>query len=98
MLDLQPLPTHETQWRPSDVTVALNVALDACIVPTADGSGARVDCAHVVVLDNFFGEAERSGLLDFITEPGACQACMPCVMGERVGGWVGGGVERWGWG
>ncbi|KAG2443341.1 hypothetical protein HYH02_009405 [Chlamydomonas schloesseri] len=47
----------------------MHVTLDACIVPDVNGA-ARVDTAHVVVLDNFISEAERSELLDFITEPG----------------------------
>jgi hypothetical protein len=30
----------------------------------------RLDYAHVVVLDNFFGEPERRALLDHLTAPG----------------------------
>jgi hypothetical protein len=42
-LGLQLLRTHPTDWRPdalSGFKVALNVALDGCIVPTADGGRA----------------------------------------------------------
>lgn len=34
------------------------------------GAGARLHYAHVVVLDNFVGEAERGALLDLLTAPG----------------------------
>ncbi|GLI65809.1 hypothetical protein VaNZ11_009432 [Volvox africanus] len=68
-LNLRPIATHATSWRPTDSRVTLNVTFDACIVPDATGA-ARVDKAHLVVLDNFIGEAERTGLLDFITHPG----------------------------
>ena len=34
------------------------------------GPGARLHYAHLVVLDDFVGEAERSALLDFLTAPG----------------------------
>ncbi|PNH11163.1 Ankyrin repeat domain-containing protein [Tetrabaena socialis] len=65
----KPIQTHDTAWQPGSCRVALNVTLDACIVP--DGSGAaRVDTAHLVVLDDFIGEAERAELLEAITEPG----------------------------
>ena len=33
-------------------------------------AGMRLDYAHVVVLDGFFGEAERRDLLDLLTAPG----------------------------
>ncbi len=74
-LDLTPLETHETSWQPSHARLTLNVTLDAMIVPSASGA-ARVDTAHLVVLDDFIGEEERRELLDFITEPGgrACRA------------------------
>ncbi|GIL61332.1 hypothetical protein Vafri_15808 [Volvox africanus] len=68
-LGLRPIATHATTWRPTDSKVTLNVTFDACIVPDTTGT-ARVDKAHLVVLDNFIGEAERTGLLDFITHPG----------------------------
>jgi hypothetical protein len=40
-LGLQPLQTHATAWRPTaehGFRVALNLALDGCIVPTLDGA------------------------------------------------------------
>lgn len=52
------------------VRVTLNVTLDAAIVPSEAEGGARLDTGHLVVLDDFFGEPERCGLLDFITEAG----------------------------
>ncbi len=33
-------------------------------------AGMRLDYAHVVVLDGFFGEPERQALLDHLTAPG----------------------------
>lgn len=65
----EPLGTHETDWDPQACSPTLNIALDACIVPTSTGE-ARLDTAHVVVLDDFFGEAERQELLAFITQQG----------------------------
>lgn len=72
-LELKPLETHDTSWQPSQARVTINVTLDAMIVPGASGA-ARVDTAHLIVLDNFIGEKERKELLDFITEPGG-RAC-----------------------
>lgn len=63
------LATHDSDWAPHACSVTLNVTLDACIVPTSSGE-ARLDTAHVVVLDDFFGEPEREELLSFITQPG----------------------------
>lgn len=68
-LNLQPITTHPTSWRPSSARVTLNISLDACIVPDASGD-ARVDKAHLIVLDDFIGENERMELLDFITRSG----------------------------
>lgn len=47
----------------------MNVRMDARIVPDAR-AGARVDYGHVVVLDDFFDEPIRAGLLDMLTEAG----------------------------
>ncbi|GIL79132.1 hypothetical protein Vretifemale_8519 [Volvox reticuliferus] len=69
VLNLRRIATHPTSWRPTDSRVALNVTLDACIVPDATGA-ARVDKAHLVVIDDFISEGDRIGLLDFITHPG----------------------------
>lgn len=66
----QPLATHATGWNAGLVRVTLNVTLDAAIVPSEAEGGARLDTGHLVVLDDFFGEPERCGLLDFITEAG----------------------------
>ena len=38
--------------------------------PGSGGAGARLHYAHVVVLDDFVGEAERGALLDLLTAPG----------------------------
>ena len=80
MFNLTPVQTHDTAWSPGDATVALNLTLDACIVPTScdPACPARVDCAHLVVLDDFIGESERQELLDFITEPGEPGGTWPC--------------------
>lgn len=71
----QSLKTHPTVWTPEGIKVTLNITLDACIVPLGSG-GARVDFASLVVLDDFFGEDERSSLLEFLTEPGESSTCM----------------------
>eukprot|EP00803_Ostreobium_quekettii_P005945 evm.model.scf_1775.4 EVM.evm.TU.scf_1775.4 scf_1775:24224-27288(+) len=63
------LKTHSTEWTPSDAKVSLNVALESCFLPTADG-GHRVSWGHVVVLDNFIPDAVREKLLGLITMPG----------------------------
>mmetsp|Transcript_898 Transcript_898/g.3267 ORF Transcript_898/g.3267 Transcript_898/m.3267 type:complete len:376 (+) Transcript_898:52-1179(+) len=62
-----PLATHNTEWRPQEARVALNVALDAKIVPSGDS--LRLDFSRLVVLDNFFGETERAGLLRLLFQP-----------------------------
>lgn len=38
--------------------------------PGLSGAGARLHYTHVVVLDDFVGEAERGALLDLLTAPG----------------------------
>ncbi|KAK9804412.1 hypothetical protein WJX72_011538 [[Myrmecia] bisecta] len=69
-LKLRALQTHETGWDPASVKVAINARLDARIVPSAASpDGARLDYAHIVVLDDFFGEDERVALLGFLTAP-----------------------------
>jgi hypothetical protein len=42
-IGLQLLATHDTPWTPQDPAfkISLNLALDGCIVPTADGAHAR---------------------------------------------------------
>lgn len=67
MIDLAPIATHPTDWRLASPPT-LNIALDGCIVPCGDG--ARVDYAHVVVLDDFIDEPIRKQLMDFLTAPG----------------------------
>ena len=47
--------------------VTLNARLDAKLIP--QGMSMRLNYSHVVVMDNFIGEAERLSLLDFMTEP-----------------------------
>ena len=64
---LSPVKTHESTWDPSTAQVTLNARLDARLVP--QGSAMRLDYSHVVVLDDFIGEPERQGLLEFLTQP-----------------------------
>lgn len=74
---LRHLEVHRTCWDPASVRVAMNVRLDARLVPCraggpGQGTGAgslRVDYGHMVVLDDFFGEAERAELLADLTAP-----------------------------
>ena len=64
--------------------------------PGSSGAGARLHYAHVVVLDDFVGEAERGALLDLLTAPGwdhaqvravAARMCLACACGpERPAG------------
>lgn len=72
-MDLTPLllQVQPTTWDPSSVQVAMNQTLEACFVPSCTTPPrSRVDRAHLVVLDNFFGEEERRSLLDFLSGPG----------------------------
>ena len=70
-IEFEFLRTHDTAWTPDQVQVTLNARCDARIVPSpASPQGARVDYAHVVVLDNFFDAAQQTELLDLITVPG----------------------------
>ena len=64
------LQKHQTAWQPGQTRVTANVRCDARIVPSASDKGARVSYSHVVVLDQFFDEPTRSGLLDLLTSPG----------------------------
>ncbi len=73
-----PFPPLETlaespPWDPSTVRIALNLRLDAAFVPRADGSGARVSFGHVVVLDDFFTEAQRHAMLTGIADEAAAE-------------------------
>eukprot|EP01023_Acetabularia_acetabulum_P002205 TRINITY_DN10843_c0_g1_i1.p1 TRINITY_DN10843_c0_g1~~TRINITY_DN10843_c0_g1_i1.p1 ORF type:complete len:320 (-),score=47.34 TRINITY_DN10843_c0_g1_i1:1111-2070(-) len=52
----------------SDVSVTMNLKLDACVVPLSSGEGYRVDEAHLVVLDNFIDHTIRQDILDYITQ------------------------------
>lgn len=71
-VQFQEVATHETDWQPSCVKVALNCTLEAALVPSdASPGGMRLDYGHVVVLDDFVDDATRQELLDFITQPGA---------------------------
>eukprot|EP01025_Chloroclados_australasicus_P060189 TRINITY_DN76_c4_g1_i3.p1 TRINITY_DN76_c4_g1~~TRINITY_DN76_c4_g1_i3.p1 ORF type:complete len:333 (+),score=27.30 TRINITY_DN76_c4_g1_i3:228-1226(+) len=54
----------------SNVDVAMNLKLDACVVPTSNGQDFRIDEAHLVVLDNFVDETMRQDILDYVTEKG----------------------------
>lgn len=64
-LTFTPLEVQPTCWQLTrDPT--LNIAVDGCIVPCE--AGARVDYAHLVVLDDFLDETVRLGLLDFLTQ------------------------------
>lgn len=47
-VELEKVRTTTSSWSPTEVTVPLQVALDACFVPTA--RGLRVDEANLVVV------------------------------------------------
>uniref|UniRef100_A0A061RJK4 Prolyl 4-hydroxylase alpha subunit Fe(2+) 2OG dioxygenase domain-containing protein n=1 Tax=Tetraselmis sp. GSL018 TaxID=582737 RepID=A0A061RJK4_9CHLO len=70
LLRLRLIKRHCTAWDPSKISVALNVAMDATIVEGCSPDGARVSYSHVVVLDNFIGEAERAELFTAVTDYG----------------------------
>lgn len=66
----RPLVGHESVWDPESVRVTLNLCMDGRIVPSkASQGGCRVDYCHMVVLDDFIGEAERAELLEDLTAP-----------------------------
>lgn len=67
---IQPLETlpETPPWDPASVNIAMNLRLDAAFVPRADGDGARVSHSHIVVLDDFFTEAQRVALLAGIAD------------------------------
>eukprot|EP00884_Botryococcus_braunii_P000585 jgi/Botrbrau1/10527/Bobra.7_1s0008.1 len=74
--EFRPIEVHETDWEAASVRVTLNVRMDARFVPcrhaSREGAGnaaLRVDYGHVVVLDDFFGEEERSEILAELTAP-----------------------------
>jgi hypothetical protein len=47
-VELEKVPSLASSWKTDGVKVPLQVALDACFVPTAQG--LRVDEAHLVVI------------------------------------------------
>ncbi|KAK3272238.1 hypothetical protein CYMTET_19455 [Cymbomonas tetramitiformis] len=65
-----PLETVATEWEPDEAQVSLNLMLDGALVTAGGGqtSAENWDCSSLVVLDNFFGEDQRSSLYDLITE------------------------------
>eukprot|EP00051_Salpingoeca_urceolata_P019483 m.285193 g.285193 ORF g.285193 m.285193 type:complete len:372 (-) comp19430_c6_seq14:237-1352(-) len=57
-------------WDASLVRVGLNVRLDGARVPLRDDRvSTRVDKSHLVVLDNFFSEDQRQGLMAILEPP-----------------------------
>eukprot|EP00854_Cymbomonas_tetramitiformis_P006733 gene6733-8056_t len=64
-----PLETVATEWEPDEAQVSLNLMLDGALVTAGGGqtSAENWDCSSLVVLDNFFGEDQRSSLYDLIT-------------------------------
>ena len=84
----QQLHTHATAWDPETVQITVNARLDARIVPSPScQAGARVDYAHVAVLDDFFEESHRVELLDMLTAP-TCdhtQVCLALALVWTVG-------------
>jgi len=64
-LVMRTLATHPTSWLPSSVTVAMNLRMDGCIVPS-ETEGARVSYSYVVALDNFIDDDTRKELKDFL--------------------------------
>lgn len=78
---IQPLETlpETPPWDPTTVNVAMNLRMDAAFVPRADGDGARVAYSHIVVLDDFFTEAQRLAMLEGIADKAAAdgQAAHP---------------------
>jgi hypothetical protein len=66
-LRLTPVRTHPTAFDPSSVKVAMNLRLDACIVPS-EAEGARISYAGVVVLDHFLDDTTRQKLLAFLSD------------------------------
>ena len=71
---LVPLATRPTSWDEARVgTPALNVSLDAMLVPTAT-DGLRVATAHVVALDGVVDDDMRARFLECITREGSDEA------------------------
>lgn len=78
-IEFEVLEIHTTDWEAKKARVTLNMRCDARIVPSLSSpGGARVDHAHVVVLDNFFDEKQRVELLNLITEKGWDHAQVRC--------------------
>lgn len=68
-LTMNEIQTHSSDWSTDSLQITLNARIDARLVPcAAPQQGLRLSYGHVVVLDNFIGEAERQGLLDFLTQ------------------------------
>ena len=100
-IPFRPVATHDTVWTPKQAKVTLNARLDARIVPCGGaGGGARLAHSHVVVLDDFFGEAEHSELLELLTgvkSSAADEAAPPPAdRWERETTDAAGGARTWG--
>lgn len=64
------MQVHDTTWDRADLPApTLNIRLDGCIVPDVRGE-ARLDTAHLVVLDGFLDEPVRRGLMEALVGPG----------------------------
>ena len=61
-----PLQAHATTWSPSNVKIALNLTLNACMVPTAEEGGLRLDAGHVVVLDDLLDPASCESIRSWL--------------------------------
>lgn len=63
MLSTAPLAASPVApWSPTSCQPTLNVTLDACLVPSHDGS-LRVDTSHVCVLDTFLDASACESIL-----------------------------------
>jgi len=61
---MRPLATHDTEWLASQARVTLNATLDRTELDTGASR-----CCNLIVLDDFFGERERSELMHVLAGP-----------------------------
>lgn len=85
------LPAGETEWDPSEASVALNVRLDGCIVPSeASAEGARIAYSHAGARPRVRRERRRRRRVVSLVlpVPRLCSRCVGCQAsaGHRVAG------------
>lgn len=61
------LKSHATKWEPTRAKSALQLEMDACIVPNTSDNTLRADTSNIIVIDGLIDDELRSQLLAHLT-------------------------------